>query len=721
MSHRMPTETATDDRVSSLASFFHPRSVAVVGASPRESSGGHKIFENLTRLFDGPLYPIHPSAEEILGYKCYGSVSDVPHPPDLVVVFVPSRSIPGIVEECIDRGVKAVCIESGGFADAGTGGAILQEELARLCAGSNIRLWGPNCAGYVTSDPYLSTAFVDAPPTMQKGSASLIFQSGMAAAALLAEITSRNLLALDMACSIGNKVDVDEADLLEYMAEGGHVRTVALYLESIGDGTRLSRALAEILPRATVAALVGNRTAAGLEAAATHTGAVIRQSDTARALLRHRGVIEASDFTELTEMARALDVLGPRTGGPRLAVLTFSGAAGVVAADLMEDAGMSLAKLSPATVTTLREIFPDWYQPANPVDVWSTVELRGFETATARTAQAVLADEGVDGVVFVPLAFDTYTAEEIGAFASIAEQSSKPIVLWPIGSKRVVDSWEARLASAGVPVCPSLHLAVKVLAGLWTRSRALARTSEILQSALPEPAPVAWGIESDPGTSVIGEKRAKEIISKSGIETVAEIAASTEQEAVEAGSALGFPVVLKLEAENLAHRTELGGVVTDVRSIEEVKAAYRRLMQIADARKLVGPQVLVQEMIRGGVEVIVGGRREPGLGTFVLLGMGGVDVESLGDVSIRPTPITEPDALGMIEDLRGGGALKSARDGSQADIDALVAAVTAMSTLIAGAPPAVSEIEVNPLIVLARGHGAVAVDGLIFVRQSTAE
>lgn len=705
------------DRVGSLTAFFAPHSVAVVGASPRETSGGHKIFRNLVRLLDVPVYPIHPTAPEILGRTCFKTIGVAPEGIELAVVFVPSPQIPGIVEECISAGVKAVCVEAGGFADAGEDGMRLQERLASLAESSGTRIWGPNCAGYVSSNPPLSTAFVDAPDSMVAGTTSLVFQSGMAAAALLAEIASRDVMSIDKACSIGNKVDVDEADLLGYLARVGTSNTVALYLESIVDGARFSDAVSALLPDAMVCAVMGNRTPSGLEAAATHTGAIMMQSDSVGSYLRHNGVVETVDFTQLVELSRAYAVTGPREGGSRVAIVTFSGAAGVVAADLLEESGLTLARLSDETIEELRGVFPDWYEPSNPVDVWSTVEQRGFADATGRTMRAVLADQEVDAVVFVPLAFDYQAADDIAQFAEAAGKSDKPVVVWPIGDVGVVSRWAPILERCGVPTCPSLATAVELIRGFNIRSSSLDRRRQLDNAAIARSRTARDWPDTARGVGaslILDEVESKRIMSLFGIPTVEEVVAGDLETTLEAARRISAPVAMKLLARGVGHKTDIDGVLLDVDGDEQVESAYHSLMVAAAAAGIDGSRVLVQPMVSDGVETIVGAKRDPALGWMVMVGMGGVNVETAVDVAMRPVPLTRGDAEGMIGQVRGSALLTSTtRGGGRADVEALTAAILSMSEMARTAPPDVNGIEINPLLVKTAGAGAVAVDGLI--------
>ncbi|MCP9485724.1 MAG: acetate--CoA ligase family protein [Gaiellaceae bacterium MAG52_C11] len=701
------------ERTESLRAFFEPAAIAVIGASPNPARGGHRILRNLSGHFTGDLYAVNPNAETVLDRKCYPTVLDVPGEVDLAVVFVPAAAVPSVVRDCVEKGVRAVCIESGGFADAGLAGEALQTELELAVAGTTTRLWGPNCAGYVSTNPPLSTSFVVTPGNLEPGNVSFVAQSGMMAAALLVQILTQDRFRVDKACSIGNKCDVDESDLLEFLAESDGSDVIAFYLESIHDGPRFAAACDRAGRHASLLALVGGLSQSGAEVALSHTGSIAAGEAAVAGLLRQHGVLQVDDFMELVDLADPLSRLAVRGCGDSIAVLTFSGAAGVVAADLFSTRGLRLATLSERTTARLRELYPSWLEPQNPVDVWSTVELRGLERTIADSLEALLEDDAVDAVLFMPLAFEFFAARELEAFARLARASTKPIVAWPFGEDGPLAMWRTVLREADVGVCRSLSTAVRVLEALVCRQRALERTD-----ALEREPPAPLVLPSLPrGSGPIAEDIAKRILTAAGLDVVDERVADTAAEALTAAAETGYPVVLKLVGTGLAHKTDVGAVRVALTSSAAVAEAAGELLALASSLGAEDSRLLIQPMIEDGVETIVGARRDPRLGPLVVFGMGGIFVETIRDVSVRGAPLTAQDARAMIGEVRGARVLEGVRGRSAVDIGALVQALLAMSRFILAAPPTVVEAEVNPLVVRPEGLGAVAVDALIVLEK----
>jgi acetyltransferase len=522
------------------------------------------------------------------------------------------------------------------------------------------------------------------------------------------------------ACSIGNKCDVDEADLLEYLADDPQTDVVTLYLEGINDGRRVLAALDRFTARGNVVALMGGQTQTGAQTALSHTGSVASERTLSSGALRQRGVLEVHDFMELVDVAAALSILRIRRAGPRVGVLTFSGAAGVVTADLFERHGLTLAQLSPQTVERLAVIYPAWFDPTNPVDVWSTVELVGLKATLEASLRALVADENVDSVLLIPLAFPFFAADELDPMLEVAQVCDKPIVAWVFGEKDQLRVWSDRLAEAGIPVCRTLSTAISTLAALAIRDRALVRRQRLATSGRravrDHTLPSYWSQALEQGGPTIGEVDAKRILACYGIPRVDETLARSVGEATAAAVEMGYPVVAKLVGHGLAHKTELGGVRLGLESAEAVESAARELLAVAAREQLADPAVVVQRMVRGGLELIVGARRDPRFGPVVLVGLGGVFVEALGDVAVRPAPLTADDARDMIAELRSAAVLEGGRGRAPADVAAIVDALLALSHAILDAPEAVGEIEVNPLIVRGLGEGACAVDALIVLR-----
>jgi acetyltransferase len=646
-------------------------------------------------------------------------VADIPGEVDLAVVFVPAPAVPGVVSDCVAKGVRAVCIESGGFTDAVPDGERLQRQLEALARSSDTRVWGPNCAGYVCTRPPLSTSFVIT-PGVKPGNVALVAQSGMMAAALLVQLLSQDTLAVSKACSIGNKCDVDESDLLEYLADDADTEVIACYLESVHDGPRFAAALDRALRRAPIVALMGGRTAGGARAALSHTGSVAGEAAIVSGLLHQRGVTQVDDFMELVDLAGALSAVPCRAAGERVAILTFSGAAGVVATDLFAGAGLRLAELAPETRERLATLFPPWLEPSNPVDVWSTVELRGLEATLEGSLPVLLADPGVDAVLLVGLAFEFFATADLAGVTQVARSAGKPVVAWIFGEDQHLMVWRRELATSGIPVCRSLALAVRTLEVLARRSEGLARL-EALESVSDGPGTAPGGSGSAAGRAattgwpegpILGEGEAKAVLAGHGVPVVAERRAGTPGAAVAAARAIGYPVAIKLAGRGLAHKTEIGGVALRLETPAAVRRAATRLLEAGRRSRVDDAHLLVQPMI-DGVELLVGARRDPAFGPLVVLGTGGVDVEALGDVAVRLLPVAAADVRAMLGEVRGAAALGGSRGRPAADVDALVAAVLAVARCLGDAPPDVTEIEVNPLMVGRAGTGAVAVDALI--------
>lgn len=691
----------------------------MVGASNDQARGGHRILRNLLERFEGPVYPVNPNLTEVLGEPAYPSVASIADPVDLAVVFIPAPAVPDVVRDCVAKGVPAICILSGGFADGGREGLRLQREIEDLVKGTATRIWGPNCAGYVSTDPALSTSFVITPGDLEPGNVALVAQSGMMAAALLVQIFTERMFRVSKACSIGNKCDVDESDLLEFLALDPHSDVIALYLEGVRDGERFVAALDRVTARANVLALMGGQTETGAQTMLSHTGSIASDRDLVSGALRQRGVFEVHDFMELVEVAAAISILPTRNAGRRVGMLTFSGAAGVVTADLFDRHGLVLAELSPHTVQRLAEIYPEWLQPTNPVDVWSTVERRGLEVTLEAGLRAVVDDEQVDSVLFVPLAFSFFRSEQLDPMLQVARACGKPIVSWVFGEKDQVDMWSDRLAEAGIPVCRTLATAVKTLAALALRDRALERARRLsVESRRTPGADVGrlWTSALAEGAVTVNEVDAKRILACYGVPCAEELVVRTVDSAVGAASRLGYPVVVKVLGQGLGHKTEIGGVRLGLESAAAVESAAFDLLAVATAQRLAAPGLVVQRMERGGFELIIGARRNPGFGPVVLLGLGGVFVEVLADIAVRPAPLTSDDAREMISELRLAALLRGGRGRPPADLDALVEVLLAMSDAILDAPDRVGEIEVNPLILGAASGRSCAVDALIVAR-----
>jgi acetyltransferase len=448
--------------------FFEPQTVALIGASANPARPGHNLFHNMNVGFGEAFYPVNPGLDEIEGRRCYPTILDVPGEVDLAVVFIPAAAVPEVVEQCARKGIRRVIIQSGGFAETGPEGRALQERCLAIGREHGVRLWGPNCMGLINVRQTKVLSFIR-PDFWEgrfvKGTVSLVVQSGMLSAGFLAHILSRTPFGLSRIASIGNKMDVDEIDVLEYLLDDPDTAVVAMYLESIGRGRRFFD-----LCRATdkpVVALKAGRTSSGAEAAASHTASLAQNDTVLDAAFRQAGVIRVHGMTELLDVARSLAASPVRRApGNRTAVITFSGGAGVVSSDSLADRGMELATLGKTAMRRLQAVFPDWMEPANPIDLYPAVEKNGPLRAFKESIEAVLDDDGVDAVflhIFARHLRDTLPLEEI---AAAVRERNKPMAVWVMGEAALVEETKRDFESVGIPAFDDIEKGVRILAAL---------------------------------------------------------------------------------------------------------------------------------------------------------------------------------------------------------------------------------------------------------------
>ncbi len=455
--------------------FFSPEGVAVVGATPNPLKGGNAILKNLLHGYRGAIFPVNPKYPEIEGLVCYPDIASIPGPVELAILFVPARFVPAAVEECAMKGIRGAMIESGGFAESGPEGERLQKELAAISARTGIRLWGPNCMGLV--DVVHSRIFSSMDPRAQQqglipGTVSLVVQSGMLSAGFLVDIMSHATMGISKACSVGNKVDVNECDLLEYLLVDPDTQVIGLYLESIPEGRRFLDLCRKSGKPSVV--LKGGRSRKGAEAAMSHTASLAGNQRVVSGALAQAGVVEARDFQEMMDLCRSLALTEPCGGRDRVAVLTFSGGAGIVSTDFIEEKGLQLAELSPATRSALGELFPAWMPVANPVDLWPALE-RNAGTAVdvfGRSLSAVLEDPNVDAVLLHAYVGNSRIGMDLPDLSARIRKAGKPVFFWLLGPREEAHEIRKEALSLGIPIFGEISRAVACLAAaLRKRSR----------------------------------------------------------------------------------------------------------------------------------------------------------------------------------------------------------------------------------------------------------
>ncbi len=694
-----------DPEKPSLDSIFRPRSIAVVGASRGRTSIGREILHNLIdNEFDGPIFPVNPKAPMVHSMKAYPSVLDIPDPVDLAVIVVPREAVPGVIDECGKKEVRGLVVITAGFREVGGEGARLEETIREQVRRYGMRMVGPNCMGVINTEPGISmnATFAKAVPT--RGTVGFISQSGALGEAILAN--ARDLgLGIAMFASIGNKANISGNDLLEYWEHDPNVSLILLYLESFGNPRRFTEIARRITRHKPILAVKAGRSASGARAVGTHTGALAGLDVAVETLLEQCGVLRVATIEEMFVYAQAL-TKQPMPASNRVAVVTNGGGPGILATDALENLGMSVPPLAPESLRALREVLPPEATPANPIDLIASAQDDRYREAVRIAA----ADPNVDSllIIFVsPIMIDARSVAV--AITESLRNCAKPAVACFMGKVGQEEGLKL-LAAAGVPVYRFPEVAAEALASLH-RCRRLA-TAEEGQSV---------SFEADAGRAAKLIRGAREagrrdltlgeslvLLEIYGIPGVRTKEVTSPAEAIAFGLEAGYPVVLKVAAPEVSHKTEAGGVKVDLRNGDEAGAAFtelsRRLAQFGP-----GGRILAQPMLRGGREVILGVTTDAHYGPLAMFGLGGVYVEVLKDVAFKILPLTDVDARKMIRSIRGFPLLSGVRGEKPVDLAILEEILMRISQLIAENPD-IESLDINPFIVTASRDGSAAVD-----------
>jgi acetate---CoA ligase (ADP-forming) len=681
----------------SLRPFFEPKSVAVIGASRRHGTIGGELFRNvLAADFGGAAYPVNRDGEPVGGVPAYKSIADLPEVVDLAVVCLPGPLVREAAEAALTRGVKALCVISSGFAEVGAEGRERQERLLDLVRAHGGRLVGPNCLGIAVPRLGLNATF--GPRPLPPGPIAFSSQSGALGLALLEKASERRL-GFSAFVSIGNKADVSSNDLLEWWEDDDETELVLLYLESFGNPQKFARLARRVARKKPVLALKSGSTEAGARAASSHTAALASSDTAVEALFRQAGVIRAGTLEELVDAA-ALFSSQPLPRGRRVGVLTNAGGLGILCADACAAAGLELPELSEETRAALQPLLPEDASLANPVDLLGSATAATFEAVIP----ALLEDKRLDSLVvlFVPPVV-AGTDEVAAAILEVVDRAStdKPVLAVLIsreGTPAALRKEGGSVASFAYPESAARALGLAAARAEWLRRPA---------GTVPPPPTVDAGaarrivdaaLEGQSETWLEAEGT-RGLLEAYGVPIVPERVAQTVDEAVDAASELGLPVVLKTAAAG-AHKTEQGGIALDLRDTEQVRAAAERI----------GTPLLVQPMIAGGAELLAGIVQDPVFGPLVAFGPGGVFAELIGAAAFRIAPVTDVDANELVREGKAGQLVAGFRGTPAADAPALVDLLHRLS-LLAEDLPEVAELDLNPVIALP--DRCVAVDARV--------
>jgi len=702
-----------------LETLFAPRSIAVIGASRKENSVGRAITHNLiVGGYTGVVYPVNPKATNILGIRCVPRIQDLDEVADLAVIVVPAEVVEDAINECADHGTRHFLVISAGFKEVGSEGAKREDRLRSVARSRNLSILGPNCLGVINTarNVKMNASFARGMP--EAGAIGLLSQSGALCTALLDYAKGRGI-GFSRFVSFGNKVDIDETELLQSLADDPHTRVILMYIEDLSNGRAFLDAADEITHGANakpVLAIKSGRTPEGAAAAASHTGSLAGSDEVYDAVMSQAGVLRIDTVKQLFDFARCLaDPTMPR--GRRTAIVTNAGGPGIMATDACVRHDLKLAQFRKYTYKSLKFQMPAAGSVKNPVDVLGDAKHDRYRAAF----DAVCSDEGVDQMVVIVTPQTMTDVTEIAeVIRDCREFCNKPIVTCMMGLVDVSPGVEL-LKKSGIPAYIFPEDAVRSLAAKnrFAESSRMS-TGEYQQFDVDRRgADELFTRELAEGRSQLVELRALEVLERYGFPVVPFRIATAADQAVAVAREIGFPVALKIAGPNILHKSDVGGVRLHLTDEESVRCAYDEMVRAVRGR--LGPDeevwgVLVQKMLSPGKEVILGMTRHERFGPLLMFGLGGIYTEALHDVAFRLSPIRNRMAAQMVRDIRSYRLLEGVRGEPPSDIEAIAECLMRLSQLVDD-HPSIKELDINPLIVYPQKQGAIVADARIILGE----
>jgi acetyltransferase len=671
----------------------------------------HGILKNLTLYgYQGGIYPVNPGAEEIIGLQCYPDVSQVPDPVDLAVIVLPAPTTPDVIRACGERGIKAVIIISGGFREIGENGLQLEEECYQIARDYGMRLIGPNCVGTMDLHTGLNTTFIEGVP--DKGGIGFLSQSGAVCGGVVDYIADKHI-GFSHFASLGNELDVDETDMIEYFGQHPQVKVIAAYIEGIQDGQKFLRVAREVSKHKPIVMLKAGRSDAGARAVSSHTGSLAGAYTAYQAAFKQAGVIEVKDLASLFDVAWALSCQ-PLPAGRRTAIFTNAGGPAALASDSLADNGFSLATIGKEKQRLLAAKLNPSAQVSNPVDMLGGAEPEEF----SHCMSTLLDDDGVD--VFLPILVPQSLVdpgEVARAIVENANKTEKTVLACMVGENSLKEArrvlHENKVPMTIFPEVPGQVLGAMARYQNWLSKE---KSSGFDLDQIDRKTASGWISKSN--KKVLGEADTRPILQAYGMDLIPGGFVKKAADAVDIAEDIGFPVVVKVVSDQVLHKSDLGGIALNLTTKEALQNAIEgiqnRIEIAAPDARIDG--YLVEKMAPKGLEVIVGMRRDPTFGPLMMFGLGGVYVELFKDVGFGIAPLSPEQAKEMIMSTKAGTLLEGFRGGPVYDIDAVVETIGRLSQLALDFPE-ISEVEVNPLLVLPEGQGAKVLDARMLLKD----
>lgn len=696
--------------------LYNPKSIAVIGASPQKMKpGGRPLVALQDRGYSGTVVAVNPKYDDINGIPCYPTLLDVPDDIELIVLSVPAAHVMETLAQGAKKGVKAAVIFSAGFAEVDEAGIRKQQELTDFARKHGIRLLGPNCLGLLnlTNNVMASFAHIMDLEPVKPQTLAFVTQSGAFGAMIYSEATEAGV-GFSSFASVGNEADTEMADCIEYLLSDPHAEVIGGYIEGARDGEKLRRVAEKALKVGKpIALLKVGRTGAGARAANSHTGSLAGDDQVYDAFFRQTGIVRINELSELTAFVH-LHRSGKNFENTRVAILGGSGGHGVMMSDICENAGLTVPEITSESRMALEAILPDFGSAKNPIDL--TAQAGGDPTMMGRCLEVLTQSDDIDIILMQGFFRDRKSVDEV---VELSKRSDKPIVFTARNAPTAeMAEYYKILRDNGLVILPDAKQAAKAIADMSWYQRKVREVREDQAREAHEEAkahPVSDALLKD--KPALTEFECKRILEDFGIPVTREMLAADEDKAVELAGQIGYPVAMKVQSAQILHKTEANAIRLNLNSAEEVRKAWQEIM--TNARQFNADAdikgVLVQEMIDGGVEVIIGMTTDPVFGPVLMFGLGGIFVEVLKDVSFRIAPLKRRDAEEMLDEIRSRKILDGVRGQPPVNREALIDVIMKVSRLVTDHRDTIEELDINPLLVFP--DGACAVDALISCKE----
>ena len=703
---------------SNLDKIMKPKSIAVVGASTKEHTIGSDIMKRLQEYkFNGNIYPVNPKGGIIEGLQDYNSVKEIHGEVDLAIIVVNDKFVLDTIDQCHEKGIKGLCIITAGFKETGKEGAEAEKALLAKVREYGMRCVGPNCLGVVNTHPEIRMDGCFAESLPERGNIGFVSQSGALGGGILNILKDLNL-GFAQFISIGNQADVNAETAMEYWENEEDVEQILLYMESIQNPSNFRKLASRITKKKPVLALKAGRSAAGASAASSHTGSLAGADKAANALLNQSGVIREYSLKNLFSTAKVFANC-PIPKGDRVAIITNSGGPGIMATDAVCEYGMQMAQITDATKETLRSFLPSAASVKNPIDMIASAPIEHYK----ETLKTVIADPNVDMIMVIYLPFlglkDIDVAKAVMEIKK--EYPEKPV----IGVFMTKSEFFTALSELDVNM-PFFMYAEEAADGFNRLNQ------QRLWMERPEGKIPVYDVDREKAKQIIKQSLAEgraqlttresiDVLDAYGIRVCKSGFATTEDEVVEVGNSIGYPVVMKMTSKTTSHKTDVGGVRVNIGSEEQLRAEYRDLIAKLTEKGLIDglEGVIIQEMVKGNREMVCGIATDPQYGPMMMFGLGGVFIEVMKDVTFRIAPLTDIDAKEMIKSVKAYKLLEGARGTTPAQMDQIEETLLRLSQLVHDFS-FIDELDINPLLISEKTGEGIAVDGRIKVRLEEA-